>query len=454
MARYIGGMVLSRLRKLLIVFALTVLALPALVLPGLAQDSSSVYSTQKQPSGGALDWLIGRGNRPNAKIIRVTPDRHTRTYQPRRRSTPVYRPSYQPDRPVTIQPEAAPTPGAPHPDTPDIAVAPPPAPVVPPASIAVIGDSLSIFLAQGLQETYAERPSVSFIRRNRESSGLVRDDYYDWPKQLRDLIATTPKLDAILIQIGSNDRQQLRDADGVHEPRSDRWRELYAKRIDDIIAIVREKKIPLIWVGLPPMRNTRYSDDLLAFNDMYKTRTKAAGVPFIELSEAFSGEDGAYAVNGPDVEGSSVRLRTADGVHFTKAGARKLAFFADKELKKIIEAVQDKASPAPAPAIAALPVPGVPGALPSPPTLPDPVLPSALQSNDALLGVPVPDAPLSTTLTPRPAQGAVISLNAAPVSSGGQLLRVGNAAANTDSLRQGLPQPPKPGRADDFRVLP
>jgi hypothetical protein len=53
--------------------------------------------------------------------------------------------------------------------------------------------------------------------------------------------------------------------------------------------------------------------------------------------------------SGPDVEGQNRRLRTADGVHFTKFGARKLAHYVERELRR---GLLNRTS---APAIAALP---------------------------------------------------------------------------------------------------
>src|ERR1700680_2153072 len=126
--------------------------------------------------------------------------------------------------------------------------------------VLVIGDTLAEQLAQGLAEAfYGERPEVAVIKKTRAGSGLVRADFFDWSAQAP-LFAASEKATAIIVMLGSNDRQQLRDDTGVHEPRSDRWHELYAKRLDDLLARLKEKKIPVIVVGAPPMRNPRPSE--------------------------------------------------------------------------------------------------------------------------------------------------------------------------------------------------
>ena len=137
----------------------------------------------------------------------------------------------------TQQADGLPTP-PPPPDSPTL----PAGPVTPPVesaekpavlrpgepafTIAVIGDSLGQMLGQGLTEAYADRPEVSVLRRAKENTGIVRDDYFDWTKGARDLLAGKDRLSAVVMMIGSNDRQQLRDANQSVDIRTDRWKQI------------------------------------------------------------------------------------------------------------------------------------------------------------------------------------------------------------------------------------
>ena len=75
----------------------------------------------------------------------------------------------------------------------------PSAPTLPAAEptffISVMGDSLGQMLAQGLQEALVDRPDVLVRRKARESSGIVRDDFYDWPKAAREIAAGPERVD-------------------------------------------------------------------------------------------------------------------------------------------------------------------------------------------------------------------------------------------------------------------
>ncbi len=328
---------------------------------------------------------------------------------------------------------------------PAVAILTPDKPVIPPTIfIHVIGDSLSELLAQGLKENLVDKPEIGVVRHSRSSSGLVRDDFHDWPKVLRDISAGPGKIDLLVMMIGSNDRQSLRDEAGAHEFRSDAWREIYVKRIDEITSIAKEKLIPLIWVGMPVMQASRISADMLYLNGLYKERAARNGATFVDTWEGFANDQGQFASSGPDVNGEIVKLRTADGIHFTKAGARKLGFFVAKETEPQLTAKGAVTE------IAALPADiseqikrDSPGLVPT-------SLQSALFLPEELLRLPV--------ISERPLQGAVFVLTAAPQTSGAQLLRsrpVQTSNEMTILVEQvmGYGRMPiaKTGRADDFR---
>ena len=45
---------------------------------------------------------------------------------------------------------------------------------------------------------------------------------------------------------------------------------------------------------------------------------------------------GVSRTRGPDFEGQMRILRSGDGVHFTKFGARKLAHYVERELRRVL----------------------------------------------------------------------------------------------------------------------
>src|SRR5262249_50901653 len=156
----------------------------------------------------------------------------------------------------------------------------------PAETVVVIGDSFAEWLAYGLEEVFAETPQIGIVRKTKQDLGLVRDDPRsdapEWTQAIKDLLPATEKLNAIVVMLGVNDRAPLRErappakeaassSDNAHpgpaaagaprqppsasyEFHTDKWAELYSKRIDDMIAALKTRGVPVILVGLPAIR--------------------------------------------------------------------------------------------------------------------------------------------------------------------------------------------------------
>ncbi|MBK9081624.1 MAG: DUF459 domain-containing protein [Rhizobiales bacterium] len=333
-------------------------------------------------------------------------------------------------------------------------------PVVEPSFfVAVLGDSLGVMLADGLRESLAiDRPHVAVQRKARESSGLVREDFYDWQKAARDLVAGGERLDYVLMLFGTNDRQQIRDADGTTlEPLSPRWREIYGQRIESLVATFRARNIPVIWVGLPIMRQERYAADMSKLNELFRAHAEKAGAHFIDVWDRFADEAGQFDASGPDVNGQQTRLRAADGIHLTRAGAVKLAHFVEGDIVRAAGAPPALATPAPE-RKEAEPAPIDPFQLDAT-ALVEATLRREQEAREAasrFAGLALPDLPGPVFLPTKPAAGPVAPLTA-PTAAPGGVLATGRSPGGGDAasllaraLVEGRPQDAKPGRADDF----
>lgn len=349
----------------------------------------------------------------------------------------------------------------------------PPPKADPVTFIVVLGDTLGDLLAGGLDESLADAPTVAVVRRTRADSGLVRNDFHDWPRAVRDLLASGQPITAAVMMVGANDRQPIREGETVHEPLSERWRELYRERIDSIAQAFADRRIPLIWVGAPPMQNPRLTNDVVAMNDLFRQRVERVGGVYVDLWPAFVDNENRFSASGPDLHGQMARLRTGDGVHFTRVGARKAAHFVDVALRRLIP---DMAAPL-------LPAPGLSPPGPSTPAIAV-TTPEASRSDGAPgQGLRLPEDPLraveraideiaraSLGLNPvsppeirvKPAIGPIMALSATPVAANAILFQSVEAARGASPAAhdlnrlfgEGTLRPPVSGRADDFRWPP
>jgi len=351
----------------------------------------------------------------------------------------------------------------------------------PTTNVLVLGDSMADWLGYGLEDAFAETPEIGVTRKPRANRGLIKTegrDGYDVVAAVREILAGE-KPDYIVMMTGLADRTSIRDkprpaqttpaakqapgqahppqqaatppaeqpqaappsdaeAGGedpaiiaptpepaqsgstTHQFRTDKWAELYAKRIDETIAVLKSKGVPVLWVGLPAIRGPRSTADMVYLNDLYRDRAGKAGITYVDVWDGFVDENGNYVNQGPDFEGQIRRLRAGDGVHFTKAGARKLAHYVEREIRRVMLTR------------------GAPVAMPIPTEKETPAAPGK------------PGAPT------RPVAGPVVPLTG-PAAAGSDGLLGGGPARTTSAdavashvLIKGEPVAPPAGRADNF----
>src|SRR5882724_2986981 len=209
-----------------------------------------------------------------------------------------------------------------------------------------------------------------------------------------------------------------RSPDGVYEFREQRWVELYVKKIEEMIGVMKSKGVPVLWVGLPAVRGAKATADMLFLDSLYRDAAGKAGITYVDVWDGFVDEAGRFLQQGPDFEGQIRRLRSYDGVYFTKPGARKLAHYVEREVTRLLASRS------------------APFALPSEPATPD---------ANAQPGQPAP----------RPLAGPILPLVASSVGTDQLLGGPGSRPAAVDSLVartlvKGEPLAPPAGRADDF----
>ena len=342
-------------------------------------------------------------------------------------------------------------------------------PVTPTTTVVVLGDAMADWLGYGLEDAFSDSPEIAVVRKNKLHSGLVRYEAksdLDWWRVARDIL-TQEKANYVVMMMGVSDRTSIRERDvakdadkkkgkdqaekpaaekdtqnkeqaddqeqaavaqpesqpakktgGTVEFRTDQWAEIYSKRIDDTIAAMKSKGVPVLWVGLPSIRGGKSTADAVYLNDLYRARAERAGIVYIDIWDGFVDEAGKYSNFGPDYEGQMRRLRSADGVFFTKAGALKLAHYVEREIRRHMNS---RATPV------ALPM--------------GPLTPAAPDGKPAA----------------RPVAGPVVPLTVTPGNTDELLGGAGNSSPHGDAIAtrvlvKGEPLPAPAGRADDFML--
>jgi hypothetical protein len=191
--------------------------------------------------------------------------------------------------------------------------------------VAVIGDSL----ASGLG-VYLERvlnPSlVRVSRQGRISTGLARPDYFDWTAALSEIVDNF-RPDLIVVMLGENDNQALRDAAGREETPVGTfdWPRAYVERVEDFMRLATSKGARVVWVGLPIVSDRGRWGIVERQNDAFESAASLVdNIVYLDTWDMFAAPDGGYTAYLHD-EGTVQLVRESDGLHFNATGYELLA---------------------------------------------------------------------------------------------------------------------------------
>jgi hypothetical protein len=201
--------------------------------------------------------------------------------------------------------------------------------------VLVVGDALAGELAEGLEATYSEVPSVRVDSLSINDAGLAGAGPGTLGDRVRGIIQGR-RVAAIVMLIGSLDQRDITTETGTAPFRSEAWNAIYGQRIGDLVAVARAQRTPVVWVGLPPPKGVARRNDFAHINTVAKQRAEAANAIYVDVWDVFLDENGGYTSYGPDVEGTRRQLRSADGIGFTWHGRRKIAFFAERSIARIL----------------------------------------------------------------------------------------------------------------------
>src|SRR5262249_10661733 len=197
---------------------------------------------------------------------------------------------------------------------------------------------------------------IGIVRKHRTESGLIRYDQRresEWPQVAREII-TAEKPDFIVMMIGNNDRQTIREkapppapanAQPIQPPppvpvpppdlerqpveqqhrqmtpaqarptdygpwefQSEKWERAYIKRCVAPMAVLKWVGVPAIGVGPPPQRGTGPGPNSFYLNDLSRREGEKAETVYVDVGDGFVEGAGGFSPQGPDYLGQTRRL--------------------------------------------------------------------------------------------------------------------------------------------------
>lgn len=195
------------------------------------------------------------------------------------------------------------------------------------ARVLIVGGSAMVGALGKLLGDALQALGHTTERKAKSATGLARPDFFDWPHAAAEAHAEF-RPHATVVMFGGNDGQGLRmppeaDVEWIrwHE---DGWSEEYGRRVAAFADAVAPGGEHLFWMGMPPMRQRKLDERMQRMNAIFEERMAARpNGHFIETRSVLSGPDGEYA-DELKVDGRKVRVRSPDGIHYSRSGAKVL----------------------------------------------------------------------------------------------------------------------------------
>jgi hypothetical protein len=159
------------------------------------------------------------------------------------------------------------------------------------------------------------------------ATGLARPEVFNWPGYLEEVL-TANQPNAVVLTLGANDDQTLTGDNGGESFGSPTWQAEYSRRVgglmDSILGLASHPR--LFMVGIPPIRDMgRYSNDYVLINNIFKTQAamRPGRVYYVDTAPVIGAPTPSgftYADGLPNPDGTVTQVRSADGIHFTRAG--------------------------------------------------------------------------------------------------------------------------------------
>lgn len=187
----------------------------------------------------------------------------------------------------------------------------------------LLGDSMMrIGVGPVLKKTVAKAFGTRVDMRAKSATGLTRNDFYDWPKELQTTLGEQGYERAI-VMIGANDCQNIKDGDKTYSFGTDAWREAYRRRVRNFLDVMCGDIDQVVWIGLPPMRSAKFDARIKELNGLIEAEVKESECGRFVPADLATATGGFTSMR--KIKKRRLKIREDDGVHITQNGGTLIA---------------------------------------------------------------------------------------------------------------------------------
>jgi hypothetical protein len=188
------------------------------------------------------------------------------------------------------------------------------------------GDSMmAVGFGTSLMRRASEDKNLRILRAFKSGTGLARPDVFNWMDQYPAILGSE-RPEVVIVAIGANDGQSFVVDGKILLYGSEEWRKTYQSRVADFLAMVESTGARVLWVGLPPMRSPSFNQRISILNRIAYTVVSQDPRAAWWSTASFVGDaSGSFREFTELPNGTLVRLRAPDGIHFAEEGASTMA---------------------------------------------------------------------------------------------------------------------------------
>lgn len=212
--------------------------------------------------------------------------------------------------------------------------------------LRVVGDWYADGVHDQISQIFASQPRIRVDRTVLSLKTLRRSDWDEGVTAIEDAWKAEP-IDIAVVMFGVAEVGPVRIPGNRRLRFGDEgWTAQYTARVDRMMKALKGSSGAVYWLSLPVVRRDDRSEAYQEINEIFRERAYVNGVKFIDIYSTFTDEDGNYSAYGPDLDGKTKLLRTKDGTYFTADGNRKIAHYAEREIKRdITRAIAERTVP-------------------------------------------------------------------------------------------------------------
>ena len=193
--------------------------------------------------------------------------------------------------------------------------------------LLLVGDSIGNNLGYGMIGQLNRYSNLKFVLRAKSSTGLSNSWFYNWETNLKSYLRTE-KPNLVVVLLGANDRQNMRVGGEILTYGTTKWREAYSASVARMTKLATDAGAYVLWVGMPKCKPYNYNKGMELISGLYaRTVPLNPGARYLALKTLTSDARGNYT-QYQVVNGSRMKTRGDDGIHFTANGQNVIGSYA------------------------------------------------------------------------------------------------------------------------------